>query len=81
MLHYLIRQEDIMNLWISAWAVLQELRSGFSRTRSFLWFTIALIGFCVRKDLAGVSSFIRALGLQGKYYNRSHISQFKIHSE
>jgi hypothetical protein len=71
-----------MILWLSVWRVLLELRTGFSRLRTFLWFAVAVMGFCARKDLAGVSSFVRALGLQPIYYDRMrdlfHSSGFKL---
>ena len=64
------------------WEVLWELRPGFGRLRTFLWFSVAVMGFCVRKDLAGVSSFIRALGLQEDCYDRMldffHSSSIKL---
>ena len=33
-----------------------------------MWFAVAVVGFCTRGDLAGVSSFIRCLGLGERYY-------------
>jgi hypothetical protein len=54
------------------------LRPAFSRERTFLWFLLALAAFSVRNDLAGVTSFVRALGLsEGCYYR---LLQF-FHSE
>jgi hypothetical protein len=38
--------------------------------RSFLWLCTALAGFCVRPDLLGVSSTVRALGLAARCYDR-----------
>jgi hypothetical protein len=60
----------IMDLWISWWNVVSLLRPAFSRGRTFLWFVLVLIAFAVRKDLLGVSSFVRALGLTGSCYDR-----------
>ena len=59
-----------MPLWITWWNLVICLRPAFSRTRSFLWFAAALAAFCVREDLRGVSSFVRALGLRKQFYDR-----------
>lgn len=58
-----------MRIWIEWWNVVKELRPACSRTRSFLWLAASLAGFCTRHDLAGVSSIVRALGLQRSYYD------------
>ena len=58
-----------MTLWKKTWEILQELRGGFTRQQTFLWFAVAVVGFCTRADLAGVSSFIRCLGLGERYYH------------
>ena len=60
----------IMDLWISWWNIVSLLRPAFSRTRTFLWFLLVLAAFSVRKDLLGVTSFVRALGLSGDTYER-----------
>jgi hypothetical protein len=57
-----------MNLWNAWWDIACLLRPAFSRTRTFLWFLLALAGFCTRGDLLGVTSFVRALGLRPKCY-------------
>jgi hypothetical protein len=59
-----------MSLWLYWWNLVLDLRPAFSRTRAFLWFTVALAAFCVRSDLRGVTSFIRALGLRQRFYDR-----------
>lgn len=59
-----------MYLWLRWWEVLAQLRAGFSRTRTFLWFALCVMGMTVRKDLLGVTSIVRALGLKDKYYDR-----------
>ena len=59
-----------MPLWITWWNLVTCLRPAFSRTRSFLWFAASLAAFCVRDDLRGVSSFVRALGLRKQFYDR-----------
>lgn len=47
-----------------------ELRPSCKRLRNFTWMIVCLIGMTIRVDLAGVSSIIRALGLQAIYYDR-----------
>jgi hypothetical protein len=59
-----------MQIWIYWWSVVRELRPACSRTQSFLWLAAALAGMCVRSDLLGVTSLVRALGLQAGYYKR-----------
>jgi len=57
-------------MWYIWWQQVQLLRPAFSRTRTFLWFSLGIAGMTVRKDFAGVSSIIRALGLRPQYYDR-----------
>jgi len=57
-------------LWIRWWSVVWQLRPACSRLRSFLWFATCVAGMTVRVDLLGVTSTIRALGLEQKYYDR-----------
>jgi hypothetical protein len=57
-------------LWIAWWNQLKQLRPAFSRNRTFLWFALCMVGLTVRKDLAGVTSIVRALGLKEIYYDR-----------
>lgn len=59
-----------MHIWIEWWNLVRELRPACSRTRSFLWLAVSLAGICTRADLAGVSSIVRALGLQEAYHDR-----------
>ena len=57
-----------MDLWLAWWNIVSLLRPAFSRSRTFLWFLLVLMAFAVRKDLAGVTSFVRALGLSEHCY-------------
>jgi DDE superfamily endonuclease len=57
-------------LWNHWWKLVCELRSACARTRTFLWMALCLAGMTTRRDLAGVSSIVRALGLQEACYNR-----------
>jgi len=59
-----------MELWIEWWSHVRQLRPAFSRTRTFIWFAVALAAMCVRGDLLGVTSFIRTLGLKACCYDR-----------
>lgn len=59
-----------MLLWAEWWRWCAPLREACSRQRTFLWMCVALIGFCVRGDLWGVTSTVRALGLKGMCYDR-----------
>jgi len=59
-----------MELWIVWWDQVRQLRPAFSRTRTFVWFAVALAATCVRTDRLGVTSLVRALGLQERCYDR-----------
>jgi hypothetical protein len=59
-----------MELWTIWWSLAGRLRPAFARTRTFLWFVAALAATCVRADLAGVTSLVRALGLRTACYDR-----------
>ena len=59
-----------MDLWLRWMAVVRELRPACSRVRTFLWLSICLAGMCIRPDLAGVTSIVRAFGLQEDLYDR-----------
>lgn len=57
-------------LWNHWWEQVCELRSACPRTRTFLWMALCLAGMTVRKDLQGVTSIVRALGLKPVAYDR-----------
>ena len=57
-------------LWSHWWNLVCGLRSACARTRTFLWMALCLAGFTVRKDLLGVTSIVRALGLEPACYDR-----------
>ena len=57
-----------MQMWLHWWSVVSPLRVACSRERTFLWLATALAGFCVREDLLGVTSSVRALGLAACCY-------------
>ncbi len=57
-------------LWEIWWELVCELRPACARTRTFLWMALCLAGMTVRKDLMGVTSIVRALGLLPACYDR-----------
>ena len=57
-------------LWNRWWTLVCELRSACARTRTFLWMATCLAGMTVRRDLMGVTSIVRALGLLPACYDR-----------
>ena len=59
-----------MELWIVWWGQVRQLRPAFRRTRTFLWFAVALAATCVRIEVVGVTSMVRALGLREGNYDR-----------
>jgi hypothetical protein len=58
-----------MSLWMHWLNAIWRLRPGFSRLQTFLWFATAVAGFTVRTDMLGVTSIVRALNLNARYYN------------
>ena len=59
-----------MSLWAQWYCVVAPLRAACSRQRSFLWLLVALAGICARRDLLGVTSIVRTLGLAARCYDR-----------
>ena len=57
-------------LWSPWWDIVKQLRPAFSRYSTFLWFAAALAAICVRQDMRGVTSLVRALGLRRRCYER-----------
>ena len=57
-------------LWRHWWELVGQLRPACARTRTFLWMVTCIAGMTVRKDLMGVTSIIRALGLLPVCYDR-----------
>ena len=57
-------------LWNHWWNLVLQLRSACARTRTFLWMGLCLAGMTTRKDLLGVTSIVRALGLAPPCYDR-----------
>jgi hypothetical protein len=59
-----------MQPWSEWCACVQALRPACTRSATFAWMTLALAGFCVRSERAGVTSFVRALALRPDLYPR-----------
>ena len=57
-------------LWNHWWNLVCELRPACARSRTFLWMSLCLMGMTTRKDLLGVTSIVRALGLEPACYDR-----------
>lgn len=58
-----------MQLWIHWWSLIWKLRPACSRLQTFLWFATAVCGLSIRSDQLGVTSIIRALGLNERCYD------------
>jgi len=56
---------ELCNFVISG---LQETRKAFSRELTWLWFCVGVIGFIIRNDFAGVTSFVRVFRLSENAY-------------
>ena len=57
-------------LWNHWWNLVCQLRPACARTRTFLWMSLCLAGITARKDLQGVTSIVRSLGLEPACYDR-----------
>ncbi len=59
-----------MVLWLRWLAVVEQLRPACSRMRTFMWLSVSLAGMCIRPDIFGVTSIVRAFGLKEAFYDR-----------
>lgn len=59
-----------MALWIEWFRCVLELRRACSRRSTFVWMCLVLVGFSIRTDLLGVTSFVRACFLRPVKYRR-----------
>lgn len=59
-----------MKLWIYWFDCVLALRSACSRTKTFMWMTLVLVGFSIRGDLLGVTSIVRACVIKAEKYRR-----------
>ena len=58
-----------MTLWMCWWQALWMLRPGCSRLSTFLWFATSVVGFSIRTEHLGVTSIVRAIGLEERFYH------------
>lgn len=59
---------SLLVLWTAWWRAVQLLRPACHRSTTFLWLGVVLAAFCLRPDLAGVTSLVRSLGLADDSY-------------
>jgi hypothetical protein len=60
-------------LWLAWLRIVNLLRPACARRATFLWLTVVLAALCLRPDLGGVTSLVRALGLNpASYYCLLH---------
>ena len=59
-----------MVLWRHWLAIVEQLRPACSRMRTFMWLSVCLAGMCIRPDIFGVTSIVRAFGLKEACYDR-----------
>src|SRR5258708_10234380 len=52
------------------WKLVCDLWAACARSRTFLWMALCLAGMATRKELLGVTSIVRALGLEPACYDR-----------
>jgi hypothetical protein len=71
-----------MTLWMHWWQALLMLRPGCSRLSTFLWFATAVVGLSIRTERLGVTSIVRAIGLEKGFYqhllDNFHSNGFKL---
>jgi hypothetical protein len=63
-------RKEAFVLWFDWWYLVCQLRPACARNRTFLWMSLCLAGFSTRKDLQGLTSIVRALGLKPACYDR-----------
>ena len=57
-------------LWKQWWELVRAFRPACARTQTFLWMVVCLAGMTTRKDLMGVTSIVRTMGLVPVSYDR-----------
>lgn len=55
-------------LWLAWLRAVANLRPACARNSTFLWLAVVLAAMCIRPDLGGVTSLVRALGLSAAAY-------------
>jgi hypothetical protein len=59
-----------MVLWRHWLSVVEQLKPACSRMRMFLWLSVCLAGMCIRPDIFGVTSIVRAFGVKDVFSDR-----------
>jgi len=57
-----------MNLWKEWYRCVRYFQPACSRSRTYMFLVLVLVGFCIRPECAGVTSFIRAVCLEPGLY-------------
>ena len=57
-----------MNLWRQWYSCVQNFQPACSRSRTYMFLVLTLVGFCIRPECAGVTSFIRVVCLEPGLY-------------
>lgn len=57
-----------MKLWIQWYSCVQKFQLACSRSRTFMYLVLVLVGFSIRPECVGVTSFIRAIFLEPTLY-------------
>ena len=61
-----------MALWMQWYNCVKELRPACSRSATFMWLVLCLVGMSIRTECLGVTSFVRAVGLKESCYIDAH---------
>ncbi len=59
-----------MALWMQWYDCVKQLRPACSRSATFMWLVLCLVGMSIRTECLGVTSFVRAVGLKEPCYHR-----------
>jgi hypothetical protein len=59
-----------VKLWTQWMQAVRDLRPACSRSLTFVWMALVLIGLCCRSDNLGVTSFVRLLNFRAQAYHR-----------
>lgn len=57
-----------MNLWNQWYSCVKDFERACSRSQTYFYLVLALVGFSIRTETAGVTSFIRAMFLEPRLY-------------
>jgi hypothetical protein len=57
-------------LWITWFDLVSKLKSAFSREKTFFWAVFILMSFSVKREFAGITSFVREMKIDPKFYTK-----------